>query len=194
MKISLNRQLDADQLIDLENHVIDVAEEAYMTEQPRPDLDQFAVRGYLDVQSEELAKAIIDFISLNIPRVIVWKDEKKVVDKFDTSPLDLESTPAAVVNKLLEDEDDYKTWKDPKNWMDKLAARKFVSDDVLDTIPNDAKVLVVPGGEIADAIMYNDFRGGIHILIDNGEYSGWRGFRDEETAYGEFLRTDVHAS
>lgn len=114
MKISLNRQLDTDQLIDLENHVIEVAEEAYMTEQPRPDLDQFAVRGYLEVQSEELAKAIIDFISQNIPRVIIWKDEKKVVDKFGNSPLDIEGekdrrefgpreslTPAQFVESLL---------------------------------------------------------------------------------------------
>lgn len=104
--------------------------------------------------------------------------------------------PKDLVEQLLGDEDgeSHKTWKNPKNWMDKFAARRFVSDDVLDAIPNDAKVLVVPGGEIADAIMYNDFRGGIHILIDDGETSRWHGFRDEETAYNEFLRTDIHAS
>ena len=78
--------------------------------------------------------------------------------------------------------------------MDKFAAARFVDQAVLDDIPNDAKICVVHGGEIADAILYNDFRGGIHVLIDDGEVSRWRGFKDEETAYGEFLRHDVHAS
>lgn len=196
MKIALNKQLDTGQLLDLENHVLEVAEEAYMTEEPRPDLDRFAVDGTLVVQSEELGNAIIDFLSNNVKRIIIWKDDKKVVDKFGNSPLDLEAesvTPAQVVNKLLEDED-LQPWKNPKNWMDKFAAARFVDQAVLDGIPNDAKICVVHGGEIADAILYNDFRGGIHVLIDDGEVSRWRGFKDEETAYGEFLRHDVHAS
>lgn len=90
MKISLNRQLDTGQLLDLENHVLEVAEEAYMTEEPRPDLDRFAIDGTLIVQSEELGQAIIDFLSLNVPRIIIWKDDKKVVDEFGNSPLDIE--------------------------------------------------------------------------------------------------------
>jgi hypothetical protein len=299
MKIEVNQNLDTGDLLDLENHLIEVAEEAYLTE--RPDLDRLAINGTIEVASEELGSAIIGFLRDNIKRAIVWVDGTKVVDKFgsDNSPLDLEAesvTPtklvdrmlenqepsidaaarsflqyvwrekrrgnpipinsnevatffssrgglsdlamrdpkikiddrgtvtnqaaldsvvrklnqqiaakaqrlsninhestAAVVSNLLEDED-HRTWLNPKNWMDKIAARRFVPDEVLDGVPNDAKILIVPGGEIADAIMYNDFRGGIHVLIDDGEVSRWRSFRDEETAYGEFLRHDVHAS
>lgn len=104
MKIELNKSLGDDQSIDLENHLLEVAEEAYLTE--KPDIYSFAVTSAMDVQSEELGNAIIDFISNNIPRVIIWKDGVKVVDKFDTSPLDLDDSipktkPADLVEALL---------------------------------------------------------------------------------------------
>jgi glutamine amidotransferase-like uncharacterized protein len=46
------------------------------------------------------------------------------------------------------------------------------------------------GSEIADCILYNDFRGGIHVWINGG----WKRFNDEETAFNSFLETDHWAS
>jgi hypothetical protein len=101
MKIELNHQLDTGQLLDLENHLLEKFEEAYLTE--RPDLDQLAIRGSVEIQNEELGNELISFIELNVPRVIIWKDGTKVADKFGASnPFDLGvTTPAKVVEQLL---------------------------------------------------------------------------------------------
>jgi hypothetical protein len=104
VKIELNKSLDTGQLLDLENHLIEKSEEAYLTE--RPDLDQLAVRSGIEIQNEELGAELISFLELNIPRIIIWKDGVKVADKFGNSPFDLESMkPKDAVNKLLEDDE-----------------------------------------------------------------------------------------
>lgn len=109
MKISVNRALDSDQVTDLFNHLHDIDAQGlekpmFPDDPPAFDLDDLASKGFVDVGYGKTAQSIIDWLEKNVPRVIVWLDDKVVVNKYGNNPKDLEAESAAtsVVKRLLD--------------------------------------------------------------------------------------------
>ena len=103
MKIETNRLLDSDQVTDLYNHLSDLDlpgldKPMFPEDPPAIDVDELAIRGAIDVP-EQTGNVIIDWISKHVPRVIIWVDGKKVVDKYGNSPLDIDAED--IVDSLL---------------------------------------------------------------------------------------------
>jgi hypothetical protein len=93
---------------------------------------------------------------------------------------------------------EFRLWEDRKNWIDRQSATRFIPEALLEHVPRDAKFCIIPGGEIADCFLYNDFRGGIHVLINDRwrEDGGvrWHVARNADDAFQLFLEKDHGAS
>lgn len=147
-----------------------------------------AVRGREDTRMYTIVGSDLFNDEANPETITGWEVELFADSEEDEDDEVEDSVQATkIVNRLLENENQ---WDDPKNWLSKKDAAPFVQEDILDAVPLDAKICIIPGDEIADCILYNDFRGGIHVWINGG----WKRFNDEETAFNSFLETDHWAS
>lgn len=109
-RIDLNYAISDDQLTQLDHAVAD-ADLPYGSEEQQSLFD-LASEGKATIENEELANFVIDFLGKTMPRIIVWKNGKAVVNKYGKSPLDIEADPAGrhesvekLVDKLLNEDD-----------------------------------------------------------------------------------------